>query len=38
MWDGTKWVVQSDWSADYTDLVWSIVKQHSAEFAKSGGK
>jgi branched-chain amino acid transport system substrate-binding protein len=38
MWDGTKWVPQSDWYADYTDLVWSTVKQHSAEFAKSGGK
>ncbi len=38
MWDGTKWVVQSQWSADYTDLVWNTVKQHSAEFAKSGGK
>jgi len=37
-WDGTKWVVQSDWFADYTDLVWSTVKQHSAEFAKSGGQ
>lgn len=38
MWDGSKWVPQSDWYADYTDLVWSTVKQHSAEFAKSGGK
>ena len=38
MWDGAKWVPQSDWYADYTDLVWSTVKQHSAEFAKSGGK
>jgi branched-chain amino acid transport system substrate-binding protein len=38
MWDGAKWVPQSDWYADYTDLVWSTVKQHSSEFAKSGGK
>ena len=38
MWDGAKWVVQGDWSADYTDLVWSTVKQHSAEFAKSSGQ
>jgi branched-chain amino acid transport system substrate-binding protein len=38
MWDGTKWVVQSDWFSDYTDLVWSTVKQHSAEFAKSSGQ
>lgn len=36
MWDGSKWVPQTDWFADYTDLVWSTVKQHSAEFAKSG--
>ena len=34
-WDGAKWVPESDWSADYSDLVWSTVKQHSAEFAKS---
>lgn len=38
MWDGTKWVPQSDWFADYTDLVWSTVKQHSGEFAKSAGQ
>jgi branched-chain amino acid transport system substrate-binding protein len=38
MWDGTKWVAQSEWSADYTDLVWNTVKQHSADFAKSGSK
>jgi branched-chain amino acid transport system substrate-binding protein len=38
MWDGTKWVAQSDWFADYTDIVWSTVKQHSAEFAQSVGK
>ncbi len=34
-WDGTKWVPQSDWIADYGDLVWSTVKKHSAEFTKS---
>lgn len=38
MWDGAKWVPQSDWFADYTDLVWSTVKQHSGEFAQAGGK
>jgi len=38
MWDGSKWVPQSDWSAEYADLVWSTVKQHSGEFAKSAGK
>lgn len=36
MWDGKKWVPQTDWFADYTDLVWDVVKQHSSEFAKSG--
>lgn len=36
MWDGTKWVPQGDWVADYSDLVWSTVKKHSAEFSKSG--
>jgi len=36
MWDGAKWVPQSDWFSDYTDLVWSTVKQHSGEFVKSG--
>jgi branched-chain amino acid transport system substrate-binding protein len=34
-WDGTKWVPQSDWIADYGDLVLSTVKKHSAEFTKS---
>lgn len=36
MWAGTKWVPQSDWFADYTDLVWTTVTQHSADFAKAG--
>lgn len=36
MWNGTKWVPQGDWAADYSDLVWSTVKKHSAEFSKSG--
>lgn len=36
LWDGTKWVPQSDWISDYGDLVWSTVKKHSAEFSKSG--
>jgi branched-chain amino acid transport system substrate-binding protein len=35
LWDGTKWVPQSDWISDYGDLVWSTVKKHSAEFSKS---
>jgi len=35
MWDGTKWVPQSDWIAAYTDVVGAVVKEQSAEFAKS---
>lgn len=35
MWDGTKWVPQSDWIAAYTDVVDQVVKEQSAEFAKS---
>jgi branched-chain amino acid transport system substrate-binding protein len=38
LWDGTKWVPQTDWIFDYGDVVWSTVKQHSAEFAKSVGQ
>jgi branched-chain amino acid transport system substrate-binding protein len=34
MWDGTKWVPQSDWFSDYNDLVWATVKQYSSAFAK----
>ncbi|WP_418319725.1 ABC transporter substrate-binding protein [Piscinibacter sakaiensis] len=36
MWDGTKWVPQTDWFADYTALVWTMVRANSADFAKSG--
>ena len=36
MWDGTKWVPQSDWVAAYTDEVDKVVKEQSAEFAKTG--
>ncbi len=36
MWDGAKWVPQSDWFSDYDDLVWATVKTSSSEFAKSG--
>ena len=36
MWDGSKWVPQSDWVAAYTDVVDQVVKEQSAEFAKSG--
>ena len=36
MWDGAKWVPQSEWFSDYDDLVWATVKTSSSEFAKSG--
>ncbi len=35
MWDGTKWVPQTDWFSAYDDVVWEVVKQQSAEFAKT---
>ncbi len=35
MWDGTKWVPQSDWISAYGDVVDALVKEQSAEFAKS---
>jgi branched-chain amino acid transport system substrate-binding protein len=35
MWDGTKWVPQSDWISAYGDVVEQVVKEQSAEFAKT---
>ena len=35
MWDGAKWVPQTDWFGAYDDVVWEVVKQQSAEFAKA---
>jgi branched-chain amino acid transport system substrate-binding protein len=35
MWDGSKWVPQTDWIAAYTDEVWNVVKIQSADYAKS---
>jgi branched-chain amino acid transport system substrate-binding protein len=35
MWDGSKWVAQTEWFADYTGLVWTLVKANSADFTKS---
>ncbi len=34
-WDGTKWVPQSDWISAYGDVVDAVVKEQSAEFAKT---
>jgi branched-chain amino acid transport system substrate-binding protein len=35
MWDGAKWVPQSDWISAYNDVVMEVVKKESAEFAKT---
>ncbi|WP_114969193.1 ABC transporter substrate-binding protein [Rhodoferax ferrireducens] len=35
MWDGAKWVPQTDWFSAYNDVVQEIVKKESGEFAKS---
>ena len=35
MWDGSKWVPQSDWFAAYTGLVNKLVKANSADYAKA---
>lgn len=34
MWDGTKWVPETQWIAGFTDEVWKVVKEQSAEYAK----
>jgi branched-chain amino acid transport system substrate-binding protein len=34
MWDGAKWVPQTDWFSAYGDVVDQVVKEQSAEFAK----
>jgi len=35
MWDGAKWVPQTDWFTAYDDVVQEIVKKESTEFAKT---
>ncbi len=35
MWDGAKWVPQTDWFSSYDDLVQEMVKKESAEYAKT---
>ena len=34
-WDGTKWVPETDWIAGFSEEVWKVVKESSAEYAKS---
>jgi branched-chain amino acid transport system substrate-binding protein len=31
-WDGDTWVPMTDWSADYLDVVWEVIKESSAKF------
>jgi branched-chain amino acid transport system substrate-binding protein len=31
-WDGKTWVALTDWSADYTDVVWDVVKESSSKY------
>lgn len=35
MWDGGKWLPQTDWIAGFQDDVWAVVKVQSADYAKS---
>ncbi len=35
MWDGTKWVPETDWISGFSEEVWKVVKDSSAEYAKS---
>tara|TARA_R110002073_G_scaffold199364_1_gene358423 strand:- start:6443 stop:7705 length:1263 start_codon:yes stop_codon:yes gene_type:complete len=32
MWDGEKWVPQTDWIGAYNDIVWEVVKESSKAF------
>lgn len=31
-WDGDTWVPMTDWSADYLDVVWEVIKESSAKY------
>ncbi len=33
MWDGEKWVPQTDYYTAYNDVVWEVIKESSAKFA-----
>ena len=32
MWDGETWVPQTDWIAEYSDVVWDVVKESSSKY------
>ncbi|MBC7137422.1 MAG: ABC transporter substrate-binding protein [Defluviimonas sp.] len=31
-WDGENWVPLTDWSAEYTDVVWDVIKESSSKY------
>ncbi|MEP1005600.1 MAG: hypothetical protein ABJG91_19625, partial [Marinobacter sp.] len=33
-WDGETWVPLTDWNAEYTDVVWNVVKESSAKYGQ----
>ncbi len=33
-WDGETWVPLTDWSADYLDVVWEVVKESSSKYVQ----
>ncbi|MEZ5901595.1 MAG: ABC transporter substrate-binding protein [Hyphomicrobiaceae bacterium] len=32
MWDGQRWVPQTEWRAAYTDLIWEVVRKSSSKY------
>ncbi|WP_338049655.1 ABC transporter substrate-binding protein [Roseovarius amoyensis] len=32
MWDGETWVPQTDWIAEYSDIVWDVVEESSSKY------
>jgi branched-chain amino acid transport system substrate-binding protein len=32
-WDGETWVPLTDWSAEYLDVVWDVIRESSAKFS-----
>ncbi len=33
MWDGEKWIPQTDWISAYDDAIWDVVREYSSKFA-----
>jgi branched-chain amino acid transport system substrate-binding protein len=32
MWDGEKWIPQTEWIAAYTDIIWEVVRKSSSNY------